>query len=149
MLRRTVAGAAVLWAAAIPFAAIAANGALGPAAYPFAFVVYLIGSVVCHQLPARSFHLAATPLPVCARCSGIYLGAAWAAALLMATRRLSAGSADGRHIRIVLALAALPVAATLALEWFTGHDPGNVIRALSGLPLGAAVAWAVCGAPKK
>jgi len=149
MLRRAVASAAVLWAAAIPVAALAADGALGSAAYPFALVVYLIGSVVCHQRPARSFHLAATSLPVCARCTGIYLGAALVAVVLIATRRLSAGSAGGRRIRTVMALAALPVAATLALEWIGGRDPGNVIRAFSGMPLGAACGWAVCGAPKK
>lgn len=33
-----------------------------------------IGYAVCHQLPARSFHLAGQPLPLCARCTGIYLG---------------------------------------------------------------------------
>ncbi|MBE7471927.1 MAG: DUF2085 domain-containing protein [Anaerolineales bacterium] len=34
-----------------------------------------IGYAVCHQIPARSFHLAGQPLPLCARCTGIYLGA--------------------------------------------------------------------------
>jgi len=149
MLRRAVAGAAVLWAAAIPIAALAADGVLGSAAYPGALVVYAIGSVVCHQRPARSFHLAAVPLPVCARCTGIYVGAALAAAVLLVTRGLLAASESARRIRWTLALAAVPVAATLAVEWMAGRDPGNPIRALSGLPIGAACAWAICGAPKK
>ncbi len=36
---------------------------------------------VCHQDPGRSFHVMGATLPVCARCTGIYLGffIAWAA----------------------------------------------------------------------
>lgn len=36
---------------------------------------HAIGYAVCHQIPARSFHLDGQPLPLCARCTGIYLGA--------------------------------------------------------------------------
>ncbi len=36
---------------------------------------YLFFRPICHQDPARSFWLAGVPLPVCARCFGIYLGA--------------------------------------------------------------------------
>jgi uncharacterized membrane protein len=35
---------------------------------------HAIGYAICHQLPARTFHLNQTPLPLCARCTGIYLG---------------------------------------------------------------------------
>lgn len=35
---------------------------------------HAIGYAVCHQIPARSFHLGGQPLPLCARCTGIYLG---------------------------------------------------------------------------
>lgn len=34
-----------------------------------------IGYAVCHQIPSRTFFVDGTPLPVCARCTGIYLGA--------------------------------------------------------------------------
>jgi uncharacterized membrane protein len=34
-----------------------------------------IGFAVCHRIDARSFHLGGRPLPLCARCSGMYLGA--------------------------------------------------------------------------
>lgn len=33
------------------------------------------GSAVCHQFPEHSYHLAGVPLPLCARCTGLYLGA--------------------------------------------------------------------------
>lgn len=35
----------------------------------------LVGYAICHQIPARSFHLTGHQLPLCARCTGIYMGA--------------------------------------------------------------------------
>lgn len=35
----------------------------------------LIGYAICHQIPVRTIHIDGTPLPLCARCTGIYLGA--------------------------------------------------------------------------
>lgn len=34
-----------------------------------------VGYAVCHQIDARSFHIGGHALPLCARCSGMYLGA--------------------------------------------------------------------------
>lgn len=34
-----------------------------------------IGYAVCHRIPERSFHIEGRPMPLCARCSGMYLGA--------------------------------------------------------------------------
>jgi len=42
---------------------------------PLAAAVYLIGSHICHQQADRSFHLFGAQLAVCARCTGIYIGA--------------------------------------------------------------------------
>lgn len=36
---------------------------------------HAIGYAVCHQIPGRSFHLDGQSLPLCARCTGTYLGA--------------------------------------------------------------------------
>ena len=47
-------------------------------AWPAAFV-YAVSSLVCHQLPERSFYWGAAQFAVCARCTGIYLGGALAA----------------------------------------------------------------------
>ena len=52
-----------------------------------------IFSLVCHQNPARSFHVAGLPLAVCARCTGIYLGfLAGCLTLLMAPVPMSSNS---------------------------------------------------------
>lgn len=35
----------------------------------------MVGYAVCHQIPSHSFTLAGRPLPLCARCTGTFLGA--------------------------------------------------------------------------
>jgi uncharacterized membrane protein len=142
LLRRAFLVGSALWVAAIPLAAFAASRpSAASGVYAFALGVYAIGRVVCHQLPVRSFHLWSTSLPVCARCTGIYLGAA-VTALLLASRP-SQPTRFGGQARIVLVVACVPTAVTLLFEWTTGIMPANWIRALAGLPLGAAVAWAI------
>ena len=34
-----------------------------------------VGYSVCHRISVRSFHIGERPLPLCARCSGMFLGA--------------------------------------------------------------------------
>ena len=56
---------------------------------------YLLGKVVCHQLPDRSFHPAGVQMPVCARCAGLYFGAGLGV-LAAAAFRPRGGGAAGR-----------------------------------------------------
>jgi uncharacterized membrane protein len=110
--------------------------------------VYGAGSVVCHQLPARSFHAWDAQWPVCARCTGIYIGAAVTAATYVVSgfsraNVVSAGTVTSWRARVLLAVAALPTALTLVYEWTTGITPSNTMRALAGAPIGAAVAFVV------
>ncbi len=37
------------------------------------YKTHAIGYAICHQIPVRTFHINGTPLPLCARCTGIYL----------------------------------------------------------------------------
>jgi uncharacterized membrane protein len=138
LVRRVFLALSTLWAASIPLAAFVASRAdASSVSYGFALSVYAIGHVVCHQLPGRSFHLWMTSLPVCARCTGIYVGAAVSAIALLWLR-----VREGNP-RAVLVAATLPTAATLVFEWTTGVVPAHWVRALAGVPLGAAVAWAI------
>jgi uncharacterized membrane protein len=102
--------------------------------------VYGAAGLICHQHPDRSFAIAGSQMPVCARCTGLYVsGAAGAvAAFLVGVRRVQAGS---RGVRVVLALAAAPTAVTVAIEWFGLAFPSNVARAAASVPLGAAAGW--------
>lgn len=164
-LRRAFLALSLAWAVLLPVAPFAASQpAPAPFWYGLAFVVYGAGSFICHQLPARSFHSWSAQWPVCARCTGIYVGAAVAAVVAtvrMPSRSLRPGKPDTTYAtvsatyvasgfsrtggsvsrtRMLLVLAALPTAVTLIYEWTTGNTPSNAIRALAGAPLGAAVA---------
>lgn len=107
---------------------------------PWLAAVYGAAGLICHQRPDRSFAIGGSLMPVCARCTGLYLsGAAGAvAAFLVGVRRVQAGS---RGVRVVLALAAAPTAVTVAIEWFGLAFPSNVARAAAAVPLGAAAGW--------
>src|SRR5207248_1619105 len=54
--------------------------------------LFPLGRHICHQRPTRSFFVHGQQMPVCARCTGLYVGAAVAApiALLAATAMASA-----------------------------------------------------------
>src|SRR3954465_3371364 len=119
LFRRALLAGAILWAAVIPLAALTAARPDGPPmAYGFALAVYSIGHLICHQLPARSFHLSGAALPVCARCTGIYAGAAVTAAFAWALAE-PATATSGRARRLLFA-ALVPTALTLVYEWTAG-----------------------------
>jgi uncharacterized membrane protein len=138
---RLLAGATLLWAGAVPLAAWL-RGGTAAAATLFTFLIYGVGAIVCHQRPERSFHLGALPLPVCARCTGIYAGAAAVALIALAGSRYrySAG-----RVRAWLTVAAVPAVLSLCYEWATAQVPSNAVRAATGVFVGAAVAAVVLG----
>jgi uncharacterized membrane protein len=111
---------------------------------PAAAAIYALGSQICHQRPERSFHLFAAQLPVCARCFGIYAGAAVGSLIGLLPRLRSQVRAVSP--RMLLVAGALPTAATLAFEWSGVWSGSNAVRAVAGLPLGCAVALVVAQA---
>jgi len=142
-LRTAFVAASAVWAVAIPSAAaVSAAGSPTVPVYLFAAAVYAIGGAICHQLPDRSFFAWGRQLPVCARCAGIYAGAAIAAvafACLRTWRRQPPRWLADRTSRRRAGVAALVLnLLTLAYEWTTGTAPSNAIRAATGFALGAA-----------
>ena len=123
--------ASLAWVTMILTAPVALARARAPV---LTLAVYHAGSLVCHQRPERSFHLAGNQLPVCARCFGLYLSGA--VGLTLASRRRRAFSTHA--VRLLLVLAALPIAATVALEWLGAIQTSNIHRLITGLPLGFA-----------
>jgi uncharacterized membrane protein len=108
---------------------------------PIAGMLYALGSRICHQRPERSFHLFAAQLPVCARCAGIYTGAAIGSLLALS------GSIRERLFpfspRMLLVAGALPTLITLIIEWSGAGAGGNDVRAAAGVWLGVAIAFVV------
>ena len=128
-----------MWAAVLPAATYAATLSGGPAQL-LAVAVYGVGSAICHQRADRSFHLFAVQLPVCARCTGLYAGAALTAVWHLLRASDSVPLADlTPAARRLLTVATLPMAASIVYEWGTGDVPSNLARAVTGIILGAAV----------
>ncbi|MER3429355.1 MAG: hypothetical protein C4334_14940 [Pyrinomonas sp.] len=97
-------------------------------------------SVVCHQRPERSFYLWGYPLAVCARCTGIYLGAFCGALIYPLLRSLRDRTSPARRWLI---LSAVP----LALDWGLGFshvlENSSFSRCATGLLFGFALAFYV------
>jgi len=164
VLRPAFIAASIAWALVLPLApAIAARAQATPIEGGFLLAVYAIGSGICHQRPERSFFLWSHQMPVCARCAGIYFGAAIAALVAITLpplkgwpttggegRPTTAGAmgprVSARVWRAILVAASLPTAASIFYEWITGDMPSHWVRAATGLPLGAAIAATVVSA---
>lgn len=104
----------------------------------FAALMYVAGDRVCHQRPERSFHIAGTQMPVCARCTGLYLSAAIGALAAWLGR-----PSVPLRIRVVLFAAAVPTAATWAAEWLGLIAGSNGLRFAAAVPLGGVAAWLI------
>jgi hypothetical protein len=88
--------------------------------------IYAVFSAICHQLPARSWHIHGEALAVCIRCAAIYFG--FLAGLLILSKP------NARWFTIA--------AGITAAEWllaFAVFDSA-ILRALSGILLGASAA---------
>ena len=126
VLRWTLGIGAVVWVAAL---------FLAPD------LLFPVGTVICHQRPERSFFVDGRQLPVCARCTGLYVGSALAAPVAL----LAATSAAVIGARRILVAAALPTLVTWTLE-FAGLVPfANITRFVAAIPLGFVTAWLVLG----
>ncbi len=109
-----------------------------------------IGYAVCHQIPARSFHLGGERLPLCARCTGIYLAALFGMLGMALMRRSYPVELPPKAILVILlAFTALMGidGVNSYLSFFPGlpqlYEPQNWLRlttgALHGLTMSALV----------
>jgi uncharacterized membrane protein len=60
-----------------------------------------VGYAVCHRIDLRSFHLGSRVLPLCSRCTGMYLGALFTL-IAFITLRGKSGSYPAARIRTIL-----------------------------------------------
>lgn len=105
-----------------------------------------LGYGVCHQIPARTYFLAGRPLPLCARCSGIYLGALVGLASILILRRARCSELPPTRVLAVL----VSFIAFMAVDGFNSYlsffpgapqlyPPQNVLRLLTGTLHGLAL----------
>jgi uncharacterized membrane protein len=116
-----------------------------------------IGYAVCHRIPERSFHIGDYQLPMCARCSGMYLGAMLGLGFQAIISRRRSGMPPWRVI-IPLALLVLAFGVDgsnsylyLIKETYPGalanipnlYIPNNVLRLLTGSGMGLVISAAM------
>jgi len=116
-----------------------------------------LGYAVCHRIDERSFHVDGRQLPLCARCSGMYLGAVLGLVFLSITYRRNAGTPP-KGVIAVLILFGLAFAVDgsnsylyLMKSVYGGklnfipslYVPNNTLRLFTGSGAGMAMAVAV------
>ena len=136
--------ATLAWAAWLTVVPLIAAANPGTVALVAVAVTYRAGALICHQIPDRSFHLAGVQVPVCARCLGLYAGAAAGAvaAFAWAWRRERKGAALRAPLSRVRAVIIILIGATAAL--WVGEQLGVIalsrgVRFAAALPPGMAV----------
>lgn len=106
-----------------------------------------VGYAVCHRIDLRSFHLDGRPLPLCARCTGIYLGALVGVAGLAALGRPRAAGLP-RTPQLAALAAAITLMGLDGLNSYAAlfpnvphlYEPQNWLRLATGTLGGLAVA---------
>jgi uncharacterized membrane protein len=108
-----------------------------------------VGYAVCHRIEARSFHLGDRALPLCARCTGMYLGAMLGLAYQALLRPRHTGSPPWKVLLPLGLLAAAFVIDGLNsyLHFFSNapvlYEPSNAGRLLTGTGMGLVIAAAL------
>ncbi len=105
-----------------------------------------LGYAVCHRIEVRSFHVNGRPLPLCARCTGMYLGAVAGLVYQIVVGRRRTAMPPWRVI-VVLAVfvAAFGVDGLNSYLQLFPHapklyDPQNWLRLLTGTGMGIVLA---------
>ncbi|MBC8390054.1 MAG: DUF2085 domain-containing protein [Actinobacteria bacterium] len=103
------------------------------------FLVDKIGASVCHQLPARSLQIGDIILPVCARCSGIYIGFFISAIVLFILFRKRENGLPPLYIIVILALFLISTISDGIISNFASFNTNNTIRFITGYLCGIAM----------
>lgn len=125
--------------------------AVGIVAYAFAmpgdmdYKLDALGFGVCHQIHSHSFTIAGHQMPLCARCTGMYLGAIAALVLLAVMRRRATRFPAAKMVAIFgLFFGAMVLdGANSTLEAFGERfwDSTNLLRILTGSLAGVSAAF--------
>jgi len=116
---------------------------LTPEAFDFikngaAHLLRFIGAAVCHQDESRSLAAGGTYLPVCARCTGLYLGFFTSFIYLALRKRLSGDSPPGLFIVSAAAAGIFLFILDGATSYLGLRESHNLLRLTTGV---------LCGAP--
>ena len=96
----------------------------------------LTGSLICHQLPARTLYAGNMLLPVCARDMGIYTGIFTGALFLLLFRRLNTQKPPGITVTVLMCVLMLPMILDGLLSYTGVIETNNTTRLFTGVFFG-------------
>jgi uncharacterized membrane protein len=106
----------------------------------------VVGYAICHRIPERSFHLAGRPLPLCARCTGTYLGALTGFVAMWALGHRQASNLPPTRVIVLLVgfIASMGIDGLNSyLSFFPNaphlYEPSNLLRLATGTLNGLAL----------
>ncbi len=109
-----------------------------------------VGYAICHRIDGRSFHIGNVQMPLCARCTGIYLGVLLGVALMAVARRGRAGALAPMRVIAVLVLFIAVMGVDGVNSYLTLipgmphlYEPQNWLRLITGTLNGVAVSGLV------
>jgi uncharacterized membrane protein len=102
--------------------------------------IFLVFAKICHQDPARSFWFGGVPLPVCARCTAVYLGFLGAVSFWPLLKRIAA---KGNKLQGLLMAAVVLMTVDAGLDFVGVRNSTLATRTLTGSLLGVAVGWII------
>jgi len=105
-----------------------------------------IAYAVCHRIESHSFHLGSRQLPLCARCTGTFLGAILGVAAMFARRRSRAGRLPPVPVLVALGLFVVAMGIDGVNSYLTLlpglphlYEPQNWLRLVTGMFEGVAL----------
>lgn len=109
-----------------------------------------VGYAICHRIDGRSFHIGNVQMPLCARCTGIYLGVLLSVALMAVAGRGRAGALSPMRVIAVLVLFIAVMGVDGVNSYLTLipgmphlYEPQNWLRLITGTLNGVAVSGLV------
>lgn len=98
-----------------------------------------MGSAVCHQMAERSFIWGNGKMPLCARCTGIYIGVFFALCFLLWKKRMEGNRPFSAKQIILMLLCIIPMAADGFCSYAGFWESNQLLRILTGSLIGAVV----------
>ncbi len=105
-----------------------------------------VGYAVCHQIAERSFQIDGQPISLCARCTGMYIGAFLGIGFQLLLGRRRSAWPEKKYLIILgvfffaFAIDGTNSAAKLFLQQGLLYEPSNTLRLLTGTGMGLTMA---------
>ncbi len=108
-----------------------------------------VGYAVCHRIDVRSFHIGDRPLPLCSRCTGMYVGAVFGLIFQLVLSGKRSGLPNWRlWVLFGFIAAAFAVDGINSyMHLFPGapslYEPSNLTRLITGSGMGLIIAFVI------